>query len=586
MAEPFYIESGTGKQLSASQLTPGQTYTQSGTGTSYTAPASQAAASPAPQMSTPPAPGIGQTPVPQTNTATTQPATVQNQAPQPTAQPTATQPATQQAALTMPPTGSVVDLLNGAGQDSSYAARQQLAQQYGIQNYQGTAAQNTELSQKYLNAYNTAKGTPPTNGADARTAVGDLLGNQNADLQQDPQATFIDAVSSMNPVVSSLYSQINQILSSPITTQTFSDQYQQLTQQQGIPALQTQLMNVQNLMDGTEDSIRQEITAVGGSATENQVQALAAARNKTFLQQASQLQQQLAIKQDYVNQIMQFSQADRAAVEKQVDRKLGLTTQLFDLQEKMTNAAKDNYSQIVQNLGYAGLASALKNDPHQQAQVEQLLGLGKGALSDPSFLGQEDAGKVLGSAATGYFTYNPYTGETTPLATGTTGGVPGGTMGGSSGTVGGAISTLNGKPLNDTQSTTLGYVQRLNDSNKTITDVGGKFTGAISTLGAYLPNILKSSDRQVYEQAQRNFINAVLRRESGAAISPSEFDSTAKQYFPQPGDSQAVVDQKTANRQRVISSLSQSANVPLSYVTGSQGATSGSYQDYLKAIGQ
>lgn len=41
--------------------------------------------------------------------------------------------------------GSIVDYLNSKGQDSSYAARKKLAQQYGIQNYSGTAAQNTQL---------------------------------------------------------------------------------------------------------------------------------------------------------------------------------------------------------------------------------------------------------------------------------------------------------------------------------------------------------------------------------------------------------------------------------------------------------
>lgn len=38
---------------------------------------------------------------------------------------------------------------------------------------------------------------------------------------------------------------------------------------------------------------------------------------------------------------------------------------------------------------------------------------------------------------------------------------------------------------------------------------------------------------QQYEQAKTNFVNAVLRRESGAKISDEEFDSAEKQYFVQ-----------------------------------------------------
>ena len=44
--------------------------------------------------------------------------------------------------------GSVVDYLNSKGQDSSFAARKRLADQYGIKGYKGTAAQNTELLER------------------------------------------------------------------------------------------------------------------------------------------------------------------------------------------------------------------------------------------------------------------------------------------------------------------------------------------------------------------------------------------------------------------------------------------------------
>jgi hypothetical protein len=57
--------------------------------------------------------------------------------------------------------------------------------------------------------------------------------------------------------------------------------------------------------------------------------------------------------------------------------------------------------------------------------------------------------------------------------------------------------------------------------------------------------------QQQIEQARRDFINAVLRRESGAVISPQEFLNAEKQYFPQPGDERypEVLAQKRRNRQ-------------------------------------
>jgi hypothetical protein len=58
-----------------------------------------------------------------------------------------------------------------------------------------------------------------------------------------------------------------------------------------------------------------------------------------------------------------------------------------------------------------------------------------------------------------------------------------------------------------------------------------------------------SDQEQQIEQAQRDFINAVLRRESGAAIPEPEFENARKQYFPQFGDSEKVIAQKKKNRE-------------------------------------
>jgi len=69
---------------------------------------------------------------------------------------------------------------------------------------------------------------------------------------------------------------------------------------------------------------------------------------------------------------------------------------------------------------------------------------------------------------------------------------------------------------------------------------------------------LNDSDQRA-EQAQRDFINAVLRQESGAAIGASEFDNARKQYFPQPGDGKGVIEQKSKNRKLAIQGLKKNA---------------------------
>jgi hypothetical protein len=72
-------------------------------------------------------------------------------------------------------------------------------------------------------------------------------------------------------------------------------------------------------------------------------------------------------------------------------------------------------------------------------------------------------------------------------------------------------------------------------------------------------NVMLSPENQRAEQAQRDFVNAVLRQESGAAIGRDEFDNARRQYFPQPGDSDEVKAQKAANRQTAIAGLQRNA---------------------------
>ena len=103
-----------------------------------------------------------------------------------------------------------------------------------------------------------------------------------------------------------------------------------------------------------------------------------------------------------------------------------------------------------------------------------------------------------------------------------------------------------------------GILSQVGEDGQTL-DMQG--TGMVGGILQQLPggNLLTSADRQRYEQAKRNFINAVLRRESGAVINNDEFTNADAQYFPQIGDEQAVIDQKRQNRASALAGLVRSA---------------------------
>lgn len=120
----------------------------------------------------------------------------------------------------------------------------------------------------------------------------------------------------------------------------------------------------------------------------------------------------------------------------------------------------------------------------------------------------------------------------------------------------GAIVPLQGfqKPLNDVQSKALLFGTRMQESDKVINDLnrqGKSFSTPWANAGfgiGGIVNMVNSESAQMLDQAKRDFINATLRRESGAAIAESEFTNAEKQYFPQIGDSPKVIEQKARNR--------------------------------------
>lgn len=84
-----------------------------------------------------------------------------------------------------------------------------------------------------------------------------------------------------------------------------------------------------------------------------------------------------------------------------------------------------------------------------------------------------------------------------------------------------------------------------------------------------LPTILGglNEDQQKTVQARVNFVTAVLRKESGASISPTEFATAEKNYFPAPGDSESVVKQKQQAREMAIKAMKLQAGPGAKFIT-------------------
>jgi hypothetical protein len=182
---------------------------------------------------------------------------------------------------------------------------------------------------------------------------------------------------------------------------------------------------------------------------------------------------------------------------------------------------------------------------------------------------------------TGPVAFNPRSGVATPVVT------PAG------------APLLNGKPLTESQSNATAYGMRMEESNKILSDlenkgvtntgmirgtlgsvagltpfIGDKLQSGVSGVMNVLPGIAggPSEKQQMFDQAKRNFITAVLRKESGAAIGASEFENEEKKYFAQPGDTDAAIKQKQDSRNLAIKAMGIQAGPGAKNINPNAGA--------------
>lgn len=150
------------------------------------------------------------------------------------------------------------------------------------------------------------------------------------------------------------------------------------------------------------------------------------------------------------------------------------------------------------------------------------------------------------------------------------------------------------KPLTEYQGKSTGFGMRAAEADKIISDLGTEGVAEVGFkraaenapivggLAGAAVNTTVSAAAQKRDQAERDFVNAVLRQESGAAINKDEFDNARKQYFPRVGDSKEVIAQKAKNRQTAIDAFRISAGPGGKNIPKSQGSTIDSLLDKYK----
>lgn len=118
------------------------------------------------------------------------------------------------------------------------------------------------------------------------------------------------------------------------------------------------------------------------------------------------------------------------------------------------------------------------------------------------------------------------------------------------------------KPVTPDQSKAALFAKRMEQAEGVFTALekdGYSRADRAQGAASLAPDVMKPEALKRQEQAEKNFLTAVLRRESGASISPSEFSTAEAQYFPRAGDPPDLLEQKRQNRQLALQGLAAEA---------------------------
>ncbi len=116
--------------------------------------------------------------------------------------------------------------------------------------------------------------------------------------------------------------------------------------------------------------------------------------------------------------------------------------------------------------------------------------------------------------------------------------------------------------MTESQGKAAGFATRMMQSVDIIKKVEGQgqnISGRLAENAPFGGAYLQSPEYQRYTAAKQSFINAHLRKDSGASIHDPEFIRAEKEFFPQPGEGATAVREKAARREALTETTKREA---------------------------
>lgn len=227
-----------------------------------------------------------------------------------------------------------------------------------------------------------ASGPPPQSDGEAQGVLAKFTPPSPQRTQNDPG---VDNFFQTNAPLQQSLQEVMDFVSPKSTTKELEQTMKMvLRDKQEAANLRLELMDIERVMDGSDQDIRDEVEKVGGFATESQVQALTVGRNKTLLKRASIIQNQLNYMKDIIDMDMTMLGFQKDLANQQFQERSFLIGYKERNDDRIYKATQDAAANQLKVLGADGLYKAAGGDPVKISRIEKTLGLPSGSLATAS----------------------------------------------------------------------------------------------------------------------------------------------------------------------------------------------------------
>ena len=242
----------------------------------------------------------------------------------------------------------------------------------------------TALQNKYQQALPQlqAQGPAPQDAGTGKTQTGAILDQIGPKQEIDNTPPEVEEFFTSNPFVQESYKEILDYLSPASTRKELEQSMKSIvSEKKEVAELNLELANIENIMDGSDQDIRDEVEKAGGFATESQVMALTVGRNKDLLKRAAIIQDKIAYMQDVIDSDVTMYGFKKDMASQQFQERSFLLNFKAQNDTRIFNANQHAADKAFELLGADGVYAATQGDPTKISRIEKTMGWAPGMLS-------------------------------------------------------------------------------------------------------------------------------------------------------------------------------------------------------------